>query len=401
MNKTFTAVSLVLLLVSAVLAQVPDTLWTKTYGGSNDDSGRSIQVTKDGGCIIVGHTGSVNNDFDVYCIKTDRYGDTLWTRTYGGPDWDTGSSIEQCSDRGYIITGYTKSSGAGSNDVLLIKIDSLGNLEWTKTYGGPNEDGASSVQQTMDGGYIITGETMSFGAQDYDVSIIKTDSVGNLLWLKTIGGSDCDGSQAIIQTYDGGYAIIGDTKSYGRGWHDVYLIKTDIQGDTLWTRTYGGTNFDYGESIQQTKDRGFIIAGWTRSFGSGMTDVYLIKTDRYGDTLWTRAYGGIDHDFGFSVVENYDGGYLIVGDTKSFGSGWYDVYVIKTDRYGDTLWTKTVGGIEPDEGFSIDRTFDGGYIIVGNSRSFGSGNDDVYLIRLEPFEPSDQILRILIWDSTK
>lgn len=401
MNRIIIVTSAVHLLISIIFAQEPDTLWTRTIGGVNDDIGRSVQQTYDGGYIITGYTGSIAGGFNVYLVKTDSLGSIIWTKTFGGKNSDTGSSISQCSDSGYIITGNTRSFGAGENDVYLIKTNALGDTIWTRTYGGYNEDGGSSIQQTFDGGFIIVGETMSFGYGDYDVYLIKTDSLGDTIWTKTYGGKDCDGGQSVKQTTDGGYIIVGDTKSFGTGWHDVYLIKTDARGETLWTKTYGGLDFDYGESVQQTTDKGYIIVGWTRSFGNGLSDIYLIKTDKNGDALWTRTYGGKNHDFGFSVHETLDGGYIITGDTKSFGSGWYDVYIIKTDENGDTLWTKTFGGTQPDEGFSIERSRDGGYIIAGSTKSFGSWDNDVYLIKLKPIEPPASVLDILIWDTLK
>lgn len=386
---------------SIAAGQVPDTAWTRTYGGSDDDFARSIVQTDDGGSIIVGYTGIMPDNFDVYVIKVDSAGEMEWQKTYGGKGWDTGSAVDQCEDSGFIIAGYTNSYGKGWNDIYLVRTDNAGKILWQKTFGGSNEDGASSVLETIDGGFIIAGETMSFGAGDYDVLVIKTDAMGNVLWKNTIGGTYCDGCQAIQQTYDGGYIIVGDTKSSGKGWHDVNLIKLDARGNVRWSKTYGGKDFDYGEAIRETNDRGFIIVGWTRSFGAGLSDVYLIKTDRDGKVLWTKTYGGPQHDFGFNVEQTFDGGYLIVGDTKSYGSGWYDVYVIRTNEYGDTLWTKTYGGIQPDEAFALHPTKDGGYLIGGNSKSFGGWDDDVYLLKLQSINPPQSIQRLLIHDTTK
>lgn len=389
------------ILSTNLFGKEPDTVWTKTIGGRNDDFGRSIQRTFDNGFIIAGYTGSISGDFDVYLIKTDSLGTPIWSRTYGGENWDTGSSVHQCSDSGYIIVGNTKSFGKGENDIYLIKTDRLGNTQWTKTYGGPNEDGGSAVQQTFDGGFIISGETMSYGSGDYDVYVIKTDSLGEAIWTKTYGGQGCDGSQSVRQTSDGGFIIVGDTQSFGKGFHDVFLVKTDARGETMWTKTYGGSDFDYGESVQQTADKGYIVIGWTKSFGSGASDVFLLKLDKNGDTLWTHTYGGPDNDFGFGVLETKDGGFILVGDTKSYSYGWYDVYVIKTDEKGNILWSKNLGGTQPDEGFSMARTGDGGYIIVGNTKSFGAWDDDVYLIKTEPIDPPSHIIDILIIDTTR
>ena len=253
----------------------------------------------------------------------------VWKRTYGGMFDDGGYSVQQTSDGGYIIAGATYSFGAGMNDVYLIKTNASGDSLWARTYGGTLTDWGYSVQQTSDGGYIIAGGTCSFGDTLGDVYLIKTNASGNPLWTRTYGGANQDWGYSVRQTSDGGYIIAGYTSG------DVYLIKTNSSGDTLWTRTYGGTNDDKGYSVQQTSDRGYIVAGNTYSFGSGWADVYLIKTNASGDTLWTRTYGGTNYDWGKSVQQTPDGGYIVAGYTTSFGAGAYDVYLIKTDANGN------------------------------------------------------------------
>ena len=358
--------------------------WERTYGGTNDDWGNSVQQTTDGGYIIAGGTYSFGvGNHDVYLIKTNASGNTLWTRTYGGTSEDDGIFVQQTTDGGYIVAGYTNSFGADSEDVYLIKTNASGDTLWTRTYGGTNQDEGWTVQQTSDGGYIIAGYTNSFGAGLYDVYLIKTNASGDTLWTKTYGGTNWDYGSSVQQTSDGGYIIAGGTKSFGAGLYDVYLIKTNASGDTLWTRTYGGTRGDDGFSVQQTSDGGYVIAGGTYSFGAGGMDVYLIKANALGDTLWTRAYGGTNSDFGQSVQQTSDGGYIVAGYTYSFGAGWFDVYLIKTDANGGTLWTKTYGGTDYDAGYSVQQTQDGGYIIAGCTGSFGAGSRDVYLIKTD------------------
>jgi len=371
----------VLFLVSTAVALEPgDTLWTRTHGGSSYDRGRSVQQTTDGGYIIAGHTYSFGAGYwDVYLLKTDSSGDTLWTRTYGGRLDDYGKSVQQTSDGGYIIAGETYSGAA--HDVYLVKTDSRGDTLWTRTYGGWHYDLGHSVQQTSDGGYIVAGATKSFGAGEYDVYLLKTDSCGDTLWTRTYGGSDNDYGHSVQQTSDGGYIIAGTTMSFGAGGNDFYLLKTDSCGDTIWTRTYGGREWDYANSVQKTSDSGYIIVGWTISFGAGSADVYLLRTDSSGDTLWTRTYGGSYWDEAHSVQQTSDGGYIIAGETESFGAGGGDVYLLKTNSSGDTLWTRTYGGTHNDWASSLQQTSDGGYIIAGSTWSFGAGLDDVYLIR--------------------
>jgi hypothetical protein len=359
----------------------------RTYGGDDLDSGLSVEQTTDGGYIIAGSTQSFGaGGNDVYLIKTDSSGDTTWTRTYGGVEYDYANSVQQATDGGYIIVGYTESLGADSNDVYLIKTDPSGDTTWTRTYGGVDNvyDSGSSVRQTTDGGYIITGYTRSFGAGGPDVYLIKTDSSGDTTWTRTYGGADSDYGDAVRQTTDGGYIIAGKTKSFGAGGNDVYLIKTDSSGDTTWTRTYGGIENDYSSSVQQTTYGGYIVVGYTGSFGAGSNDVYLIKTDATGDTAWTRTYGGVDSDYCNSVWQTTDEGYIITGATESFGAGGRDVYLIRTDTSGDTTWTRIYGGVNDDWGRSVRQTTDGGYIIAGATESFGEGPRDVYLIKVGP-----------------
>ena len=263
-------------------------------------------------------------------VLAEESPDTLWERTYGGTDHDSGDSVQQTSDGGYIIAGETRSFGAGGWDVYLIKIDAEGNEEWSQTYGGTSSDRGDSVQQTSDGGYIIAGYTLSFGAGSYDVYLIKTDAGGNELWSQTYGGTDADYGNSVQQTSDGGYIIAGETLSFGAGGWDVYLIKTDVDGNEEWSQTYGGTEADYGNSVQQTSDGGYIIAGSTGSFGAGNYDIYLIKTDAEGNEEWSQTYGGTSGDVGNSVQQTTDDGYIIAGYTWS-PTGLNDVYLVKTD----------------------------------------------------------------------
>lgn len=370
-------------LISPICANAVIT-FEKTFGGAECDRGYSVQQTTDGGYIIVGITESFGaGDFDVYLIKTDSLGDTLWTKTFGGTDYDEGSSIQVTSDGGYIITGSIHAYGdiEDTSDVYLIKIDSSGNKEWDRTYGGDSADYGKSVQQTQDGGYIIAGVTESYSAGSYDVWLIKTNSAGNKLWDKTFGGNSADYGNSVQQTSDGGFIVTGGTVSYGTGGSsDMWLIKTDSLGNKEWDKTFGGPDGDGGSCVQQTSDGGYIITGNFQPLD--YLDVWLIKTDTSGDTLWTKTFGGTPPDAGKSVAQTSDGGYLITGHTQSYGAGSADVYLIKTDENGNTLWTKTFGGSSWDVGSSVTQTSDGGYIIAGYTESYGAGGD-VYLIKTD------------------
>jgi hypothetical protein len=358
--------------------------WEKTFGGTEEDEGNSVQQTTDGGYIITGATESFGNgDVDVYLIKTDGNGDLLWTKTFGGAEEDEGYSVQQTTDGGYIIAGCTRSFGNGYQSVYLIKTDDNGVEQWNQTFGGTDEQWGNSVQQTTDGGYIIIGGTESFGAGERDVYLIKTDGNGDSLWTKTFGGTEEDEGHSVQQTTDGGYIICGDIQSFGNGNEDCYLIKTNDNGIEQWNQTFGGIVHDGGVAVQQTTDGGYVIAGYTYSFGNGDDDVYLIKTDDNGIEQWNQTFGGSDEDGAYFVQQTTDGGYVIAGYTYSFGNGDEDVYLIKTDGNGVEQWTKTFGGSDADGGNTVQQTTDGGYVITGWTESFGNGDEDVYLIKTD------------------
>ena len=368
-----------ILVPSTLTAQIT---FQRTYGGVYDDEGLSVQQTTDGGYIIAACTNGLGTGPDVYVIRTNSGGDTMWTRAFGGTDEDYGSCVQQTSDGGYVISGYTMSFGAGNFDLYLVKTDAHGDTQWTRTYGGTETDEGLSVQQTTDGGYVIAGYTLSSGAGDADIYLVKTDTSGDTIWTRTYGGASQDYGFSVQQTVDNGYIVTGYTESFGAGSRDVYLVKTNAQGDTQWTRTCGGSDDDEGYSVRQTADTGFIIAGVTYSW-AGSYDVYLIKTNANGDTLWTRTFGGTAEDYGYSVRQTSDSGFVITGYTHSFGAGEADAYLIKTNSDGDTQWARTYGGASHDHGYSVQQTADGGYAVAGNTYSFGAGNFDVYLIKTD------------------
>jgi len=257
-------------------------------------------------------------------------------KAIGGKNDDRGNSLIQTSDGGYLIAGYTESFGAGLSDAYLVKLDANGNLQWTKTIGGKYFEDDYSLIQTSDGGYAIAGETSSFGAGELDVYVVKLDANGNLQWTKTIGGESWDWGASLIQTSDGGYAIAGYTQSFGAGSGDVYVVKLDANGNLQWTKTIGGPEGEAGFSLIQTSDGGYAIAGYTKSFGPGDWDLYVVKLDANGNLQWTKTIGAKNKNYSkSSLIQTSDGGYAIAGHTESFGAGEWDVYVVKLDRNGD------------------------------------------------------------------
>ncbi|MFC1543144.1 hypothetical protein ACFL4K_01235 [Candidatus Neomarinimicrobiota bacterium] len=353
----------------------------KTYGGIFHDLGFSVQQTSDGGYIFTGDTFSFGaGGIDIWLVKTDAAGDTVWNKTFGGSSEELSRSVQQTSEGGYIVVGYTNSFGAGDMDTWLIKTNEAGNTVWTRTYGGSQDDRGYFVQQTSDSGYVITGETSSYGAGGEDIWLIKTDASGDTVWTRTFGGSQNDRGYTVHQTSDEGYIIVGGTGSFGAGDDDVWVIKTDALGDTVWTKTFGGSDGDWGYSIQQTSDVGYIVAGLTESYGSGNSDIWLIKMDALGDTVWTKTYGGSNNDWGYDVQQTTDGGYIIAGETTSKGSGPSDAWLIKTGPSGDMVWNKLFGGNKYETGYTVRQNANGGYVLLGFTSSYGEGGFDVLLI---------------------
>ena len=358
--------------------------FTTLFGGNQEDLGFSVQQTTDGGYIITGYTWSYGNgEEDIWLIKTDSQGNEEWNQTYGGNEDDKGFSVQQTTDGGYIITGFTDSYGSGEFDIWLVKTDSQGNEEWNQTIGGTEDDEGFSVQQTTDGGYILTGYTLSFANGEEDIWLIKTDSQGNEEWNQTFGGSEDDYGYSVKQTTDGGYIITGYLSNIENNSYDVWLIKTDSQGNEEWNQTFGGDEDDYGYFVKQTTDGGYIITGGTQSYGSGEQDVWLIKTNSQGNEEWNQTFGGTDGESSFSVKQTTDGGYIITGGTRSYGLGSSDVWLIKTDGQGNEEWNQTLGGSYNDFGYSVDQTTDGGYIITGGIESPVYGRYDICLIKTD------------------
>ena len=388
MNRTRFASALAMAALAAIL--LPSLLhaqitFERTYGGGDYDEGASVQQTADGGYIVAGETFSYAAlGCDVWLVKTDAHGNKVWANSFDRDTIDGAYSVQQTSEGGYIVAGWTGDSyGGGGGDIWLIKTDAYGEMVWDRTFGTENGlEYGYSVQQTSDGGYILTGETNSYGAGSWDAYLIKTDANGHTQWSRTYGGSGSDNGCSVQQTADGGYIIAGFTNSFGAGYRDVYLVKTDASGETLWTRTYGDTNAEYGYSVRQTTNGGYVVAG-SKSSGSDSQYVYLVRTDATGDTLWTRKYGGLD-DVGNSVRQASDGGFVVAGWAYLYGL-LTDFYLVRTTPTGDTMWTRTYGGASYEEGWSVGQTSDGGFVIAGSTMSFGAGAWDVYLVKTDSF----------------
>ena len=271
--------------------------------------------------------------------------------------------------------GETNSFGPGGSNVYLIKTNSNGDLLWNKTFGGSDVVGLT-VQQTMEGGYIVAGSTRIPGPPNENAYLLKTDANGDSLWTKVYGGSDELYAMCCYQTTDSGYIIGGTRTDSSSTDPDSWLLKTDALGNIVWSKTYGDAYPDHCLWVQQTLDGGYIMTGWTYSFSAGGCDVYLTKTDANGDLLWTKTFGGNENDAGVCVKQTTDGGYIISGFFGLFIG--YRSYLIKTDANGDSLWTRVIG-TDDDYAYSVQETADGGYIITGSTANFGSNSNIIFV----------------------
>ncbi|MPL93170.1 hypothetical protein SDC9_39296 [bioreactor metagenome] len=368
-----------LLINVSVYAQF--TVFEKTYGGANSDIGYDLTLTQDGGYAFVGLTYSTGSGMDdCYLIKTDDQGNLQWQKTYGGTSYEFGLSVIQDSNGNYVIIGTTSSYGEGSNDYYVIKTNSIGDTIWTKTYGGFLLDSPRRGIATNDSGYAIIGRTQSFGEGTSSVYFVKIDSAENNQFSKTYGGTGLNWGMSVKQTSDGGYILAGKTSSFSAQSQDVYLIKTNSSGDTLWTKYFGSANDDWANDVVQTPDNGYIITG-TYNYSGIAGDIFITKCDENGNILWTKTYSTVGDEFMNSLINSNDGGILMTGATNYLSMGDYDLYLMKADASGDTLWTRAYGGSGVDAGFGIQQTTDGGIISIGQTNSMGAGNNDFYVIK--------------------
>jgi len=375
----------ILLLTLAHKEAIAQQTWSHAYGESDDDYATFIQLTSDGGYIVAGYTYSFDAPGynDMWILKLDSSGNVTWQKAYGGGSHnEIATSIQQTSDGGYIVAGYTYSFGAGDNDFWVLKLDASGNVTWQKTYGGSYHDEAYSIHQTSDGGYIVAGFTGSFGAGGYDFWVLKLDSSGNITWQKTYGGSSYEYANSIEQTSDGGYIIAGYTSSFGAGSQDMWILKLDSSGNVTWQKTYGGSESDMAYSIQQTSDGGYIVAGRMEPSGAGYYNFWVLKLNASGNVTWQKTYSGSSYDEAKSIKQTSDGGYIVAGYTESFGAGYEDIWVLKLDSSGNVTWQKTYGGSNDDRAKTIKQTSDGGYIVAGSTESYGAGYYNIWVLKL-------------------
>lgn len=400
-----------------VWGQVPSIQWQKSFGGSNNETAKSIVQTPDGGYITAGFSKSSDGDAtmnqgdnDFWVVKMDALGTFQWQKSLGGSGDDQANSICTTSDGGYVVAGFTNSSNGditlnkGSSDYWIVKLNALGNIVWQKTYGGQAPDIATSVKQTTDGGYIVTGYSSSsngditgnHGQNTTDYWVVKLDSSGNLQWQKALGGTSNERAFEIQQTSDGGYIVSGDTYSSNSGdvsstafgSRDFWIVKLGSTGNITWEKRFGGSGEDNAYSINQTSDSGYIVSGTTTSingnitFNNGQGDFWIIKLDALGNLQWEKALGSVTYDQAYSVKQTPDGNYIATGylssntgiaESEPLASTQY--WVVKLDTLGNLLWHKSYGGSGNEAAYSIIFTTDGGLAVAGYSNTNPNSGD--------------------------
>jgi hypothetical protein len=378
-----------LILASLAFAQPPDTLWTRTYGGSYEDFGYGVAASDDGGYLLCGSLQSYIpwEDRDIFIVKINDAGDSIWTRTFGSTNtWEEARDITACIDGGYLLVGYIGLEDI-ETDAYLLKVDSLGNFEWERRYGGTECEEANAVMQTSDGGYIIVGLTYSYGMGLSDSYIIRTDEAGDTLWTKTYGGDLYEACYDVAAIDEGGFAIVSSNTSDGPGATGVEFRKLDENGESVLVRRYGGENLDSPRCLTRCIPSGYLIGGWTASFAQSREDMYALRVADNGDSLWMQTYGFADSsEIIKSAVQLEDGGFLFAGGTGSAGIGadLTSIYLVRTDSLGELLWSNVYGGFDQQLAEDVLVTSGNGLLVCGWTGDLVDEDDtDIYVMRFE------------------
>lgn len=386
MKKNYKPILFFLLLFNLILnetALLAQVTFQRTFQAAGMNGGLSLTLTTDGGYVVTGqHSSSGAGLCDVYVYKRDACGNTDFFNTFGDTASQGGLSIKQTADGGYIVTGITQPKSV--SNLILMKLDVGGNLQWVKSFGNSVSSIGMDVQQTSDGGYILTGAIVSPTPYSWDVFLLKTDPAGTYQWSKIFTAAGEEFANYVEQTKDGGFFLSGYSQWSVHSDADVLAIKTDAAGNVQWSNVYGGSKNDgnaradglsiYAGSAHQTPDGGYAIASETRSFGvNDSVDIWLLKLNSGGSVQWNKTYGGTNNEEPRGMDVTQDGGFAIAGWTMSFGFGEQDVYLLKTDSLGNLNWSKTYGGTNREKGEAVRQSpIDHGYYIDGNSASFNN-----------------------------
>lgn len=352
-------------------------MWARSYGGGSYELIWEGHSTSDGGAVAIGTTASFGSGgYDMWITKVDSSGNLQWQKAIGGAEIDEGHSIQQTSDGGYIGAGIV--TVAGDEEIGVVRLDPAGNIQWQKTFGGSNQDYGWSVRQTSDGGFIVAGHSLSFGMAGLEVLVIKLNSFGNLQWEKTYGGVSNDFVEEIQQTSDGGYVFAGGIGQPS----DLWVVRVDSSGNLIWQRSFHpGAGNGAARAIQQTTDGGFIVVGST---GNGSTsDMVVLKLNSSGSVQWQNSYSGPAFDSGYSVLQLPTGEYMIAGSTTSFGAGSEDAWLLKLDANGNVLVQKAYGATNSDYVGSVDMTSDGGFLFAGSIETGSPVSSEFWLLKVD------------------
>lgn len=362
----------------------------KTIGGPQNEQGICLELTADNGYLLVGNTrsyGSGSND--IYLVKVNSLGLVEWAFPYGILYQDFGMWVEQTNDLGYIVTGYTWGGGYGGEDVVILKTDAEGNQLWKKYIGYPHRDQGFCVQELEDG-YIVTGHTMSFDVKG-DIYVIRTDTEGNVVWDRNLGTDVIDYSYGIVRAHEGGFILAGtkggfynvDLTIFKIPDADAMAIRLDDQGEVVWQKLYGGPGHDWFWSVIPAPETGYYCLGSTQSYGEGSFDMFLVKINEDGEEEWHKTFGGGEYEYGKSLDISPKGYLYLSGTTKSFGqNNSADIYLVKTNASGEKLWTLSLGGDYADDGHCVRATSEDGCVMVGDYQ-WDNENRDMYLIRVD------------------
>ncbi len=371
-----------ILFVSTTGSQAQNVIWNRTFGGSFNDGIFAVTQSNDGGIVMAGFSSSYSQNHleDVYLLKTDPGGNQIWSRTIGTDLKEIATDIQQTSDGGYIISGYKQVSAV--NDPFLIKTDSLGNVLWERTYdyGLGMDDRAHSVSQTSDGGYIFAGQTRIVDQfPNYDMYVVRTDGASNVVWMRLYRHTDYgnDVAMSVTQLNDGGFVFGGTTQS--SIW-SCLVIRVNPAGDIIWTKTRPDDYQSECYSVIKTLDGNILLTGTSVSFETD-TDILIEKLDMNGNQIWEKIYGGVDSETGQSVKELSSGGYVISGMASTLSSSW-DMYAMQLNQTGDSLWGRRFGGSSDDRGWAVETLSDGSIVTAGWVYSFGAGGGDAYILKL-------------------
>jgi hypothetical protein len=369
------------------LTNIRGDIWTKVFSSTYSEGCTKVIETNEGGFAVAGYSFSLGNGkSDMLLLKTDSLGNLLWTKTYGGSGFEYAYDMEQTNDGGYILTGYTTSNSNHNKNIYVVKTNSAGDLVWEKSFGKDSVDVSSSICKTSDGNYLICGYTESFGAGEDDIYAIKINQNGDTLWTKNYGGTRTDNGKSIMEINSSNYVIAGSTGSPGitSNNQDYYLIKTNSSGEASWSKNYGtggSLPFDWCNGVKKTNENGFILVGES-SYNSPL-DVMLVKTDSAGNAGWKKFYGNNFYDYGNSICNTTEGGFLVCGTTKSKTTQKNDIFVIKVDADGNEKWRETYGGNNNDWGSSVCKTRDGNYVIAGQTNSYTNGSFDIFVSKIK------------------